>query len=106
MAANDTDRYLAYLGSNVRRLRLARGKTQLQFAEDIKMNLRFLQRIESGAVNLRFHSFITLASNLNVPPGSLLRPVKVHEKRRGRPPKGLHQAVRSKGSPSLRYEPK
>lgn len=80
-----TDQYLAYLGTNVRRLRLQRGLTQPEFAEFLDMDLRFLQRIESGAVNLRFHTFITLATKTGVAPSALLRKVKVHEKKRGRP---------------------
>ena len=85
MGSGLTDQYLAYLGANVRRLRLQRGMTQPQFAEFIDMDLRFLQRIESGLVNLRFHSFITLAQKTGLSPATLLRKVKVHEKKRGRP---------------------
>jgi hypothetical protein len=51
------------------------------------MDLRFFQKIESGSVNLRFRSFISLAEKLEVPPASLLRRVKIHEKKRGRPRK-------------------
>lgn len=63
------------------------GLTQPQLAEELEMDLRFLQRIESGAVNLRFHSFVRLAEKLKVSPPLLLRKVKVHEKKRGRPKK-------------------
>lgn len=93
MGSGVTDQYLAYLGANVRRLRLKQGMTQPELAESIDMDLRFLQRIESGAVNLRFHSFIRLAERLGVAPAVLLRKVKVHEKVRGRPRK--NSAARS-----------
>lgn len=85
MREDPTELYLAYLGANVRRLRLRRRMSQPRFAELIDMNLRFLQRIESGQVNLRFHSLIRLATKLGVEPSALLRKVKVHEKIRGRP---------------------
>lgn len=87
MGSGLTDQYLAYLGANVRRERLRRGLTQSGLAEALEMDLRYLQKIESGSVNLRFHSFIRLAEQLGVPPGSLLHKVKVHEKKRGRPRK-------------------
>lgn len=87
MGTGLTEQYLAYVGANVRRWRIRRGLTQLELAELVEMDLRFLQRIEAGAVNLRFRSFIRVAERLSVEPRALLRKVKIHDKKHGRPKK-------------------
>ena len=56
-----------------------------QLAEAIDMAPRFLQRLESGRVNLRIDSLVRLAVGLNVAPGALLRKAKLVASKVGRP---------------------
>jgi transcriptional regulator with XRE-family HTH domain len=43
---------LKNFGANVRRERLARGLTQERLAERVDLNLRTVQKVEAGAVNI------------------------------------------------------
>ncbi len=94
MRSDPSDPYLAYLGANVRRLRIARGASQEQLAEAIGMDLRFLQRVETGLLNLRLKSIVRLAEQLDVTPGALLRKTKIPERKRGRPRKNARRPTR------------
>lgn len=49
--AND-DRILSALGANIRRERSARGVTQEKLAEVADLNIRTVQKIESGSLNV------------------------------------------------------
>jgi transcriptional regulator with XRE-family HTH domain len=84
-AADPTSTLLAYLGANVRRLRARRALTQEALAELADIDVRYVQRIERGAVNLRFRSFAKLATALEVPPAALLRPAALKPIKVGRP---------------------
>ncbi len=43
---------LERFGANVRRERYARGLTQQQFAESVDLNIRTVQKIEAGDINI------------------------------------------------------
>jgi transcriptional regulator with XRE-family HTH domain len=68
-AADPTSTLLGYLGANVRRWRARREMTQEELAELADIDVRYVQRIERGTVNLRFKSFAKLAVALQVKPG-------------------------------------
>ena len=85
VTGDPTETYLAYLGANLRRERARKGMTQEALAEAAEMDVRFLQRIEGGHLNLRFRSFIRLATALGVRPGALLRRTAVPAPKVGRP---------------------
>lgn len=85
--ADPTKILLAYLGANVRRGRERQGLTQEELAELADIDVRYVQRIERGTVNLRFASFVKLATALKVAPGLLLRRAPLQAPRVGRPPK-------------------
>ncbi|MBI3184156.1 MAG: helix-turn-helix transcriptional regulator [Myxococcales bacterium] len=59
--------------------------TQEALAEEANIDVRFLQRVERGTVNLRFHSFIRLAVALGIKPSALLRERKTIAPKAGRP---------------------
>lgn len=71
--ADPTHCLLVSLGANVRRWRKRRGLTQEALAEKADLDVRYVQRVERGSVNLRFRSFAILATVLAVKPGLLLR---------------------------------
>jgi transcriptional regulator with XRE-family HTH domain len=75
-----------YVGANVSRVRARVGLTQEKLAEAAELDLRFLQRVERGRTNLSVQVLASLADALGVEPGRLLRPAKLPEARRGRPP--------------------
>ena len=77
--------FLAFIGTNVYRLRVRRDLTQEQFAELVSLDARFLRRVERGTVNLRFDTIVRLADALGVEPGVLLRRVKLVAPKTGRP---------------------
>lgn len=82
-----TEILLGYLGANVRRWRLRRHLTQEDLAERAEVDLRWVQRVERAAVNLRFRSFARIASALGVKPAQLLRQAEKEPVRVGRPKK-------------------
>ena len=85
MVGRQTKVYLAYLGANVRKLRTRLGLTQEKLAEATDLDVRFIQRMEHGRVNLRFDTLVRLSECLKVDPGSLLERVQVIKSRPGRP---------------------
>jgi transcriptional regulator with XRE-family HTH domain len=78
---------LGYVGANVRRLRTARGMIQQELADAAGVHLRFVQRIELGRTNLGVEVLVKMADALGVDPRALLKPAKLPEVKRGRPPK-------------------
>lgn len=86
MPRKETRRLLAYLAANVRRTRESRAFTQEGLADRADLALRYLQRIERGAVNPSVGVLAALATALNVAPGDLLqRATPLPPPRRGRP---------------------
>ncbi len=52
------------LGANVRRERYARGMTQQQLAELVDLNIRTIQKIEGGEINILVTTFVRLQKAL------------------------------------------
>lgn len=59
------------IGTNLRRLRKARGLSQETLAHDAGMSLRFLAGLERGEENPSLQSLVKLATALGVKPGAL-----------------------------------
>lgn len=77
--------FQSFLGANVRRWRRRRELTQENLIELTGMDIRFLQRIESGTINARLDTVVRLAQALDVEPSALLRRAKVVAPKSGRP---------------------
>jgi transcriptional regulator with XRE-family HTH domain len=78
---------LRFVAANVRAMRLRRGLTQEVLAEVAEVDLRFLQKIETGRTNLSLDVLVRLADALSIKPGLLLRAARLPLPRPGRPPK-------------------
>jgi len=78
---------LQYVAAHVKALRARRGLTQEGLAEVAEIDLRFLQKIETGKTNLSLDVLLRLSAALQVKPGVLLRKTAFMKPRRGRPPK-------------------
>ncbi len=78
---------LEYFAANVRRLRVRAGKTQEELAVALGVDLRYLQRIEGGTLNVGLLTVARFAVLLGVPPSQLLRKASLPEPKRGRPKK-------------------
>jgi transcriptional regulator with XRE-family HTH domain len=69
-----TDKTLLLLfGSNVRKIRITRGKTQEQLADDIGASQVQIARIENGTVNTTVFYIFALSKALNVDAGDFFR---------------------------------
>ena len=62
-------------GANVRRERMARGITQERLAEFVDLNIRTVQKIEAGEINILLTTVVRFYRVLNCPWGRLM-PVK------------------------------
>lgn len=62
--AKDEKRLLAGLGANLRRERTARGVTQEKLAELADLNIRTVQKIESGKLNILITTAVRLQRSL------------------------------------------
>ena len=60
--------------------------TQEALAEAATVDLRFLQKVETGSANLSITILVRLADALHLKPGLLLRSARLPPPRRGRPP--------------------
>ena len=76
---------LKSIASNVRRARLRAQLTQEALAEIAEMDARFVQRVETGEIDLRIGTLVRLASALNVRPPVLLKSSSPIRRRAGRP---------------------
>ncbi|MFN2508789.1 MAG: helix-turn-helix transcriptional regulator [Chthoniobacterales bacterium] len=65
---------LVEFGANLRRERLARGMTQEKFAEKADLNIRTVQKIESGALNVLITTARRIQSGLGCRWDRLLPP--------------------------------
>jgi transcriptional regulator with XRE-family HTH domain len=75
------------LGRRVREVRTGRGWTQEAAAERLGIDVRELQRIEAGRVNLTLHTLLRLARVLGAPVRELFDAPKSRAPRKpGRPP--------------------
>ena len=62
--ADNEKKILADLGANVRRERTARGITQEKLAELADLNIRTIQKIESGELNVLITTLIRIQRGL------------------------------------------
>jgi transcriptional regulator with XRE-family HTH domain len=86
----DEDRlakYLTYVAANVRRLRDKRALTQEALAEASDITQRHLAEIERARTSVSLATLVAIAEALGVTPRDLLRPARMVEVKRGRPPK-------------------
>lgn len=60
-----TQAQLKRFGANVRRERIARGMTQEELAELIELNIRSLQKIEAGQINILVTTTMRIQRALN-----------------------------------------
>ena len=74
-----------YVGANVRRYRVARDLTQEKLAQLVGIEVKSLQRIESGFGNVTARVLASLAANLNVTIEAMFVPAQLEPRKRGRP---------------------
>lgn len=86
MRALEPDRVVRGLGRRVAELRAQSGRTQEQLAERLKMQVKYLQRVEGGSQNLSVRTLVRFANALGVPVAELFRPPASTQVRVGRPP--------------------
>lgn len=79
----------SYIGANVRRVRIRRGLSQERLAEFADLDIRSIQLIEGGFINLGVAVLVDVADALQVSPARLLRPARSMERKIGRPPTRL-----------------
>lgn len=84
---NDEVRLLQSIGVRVAELRSARGLTQEQLAEKVRLSVRYVQRIEAGRQNLTVATLARLGNLLGVRATALLKPARLRARRPGRPPR-------------------
>jgi transcriptional regulator with XRE-family HTH domain len=63
---------LKRFGANVRRERVARQLTQERFAELVDLNIRTVQKIEAGKLNILLTTLLRIQRALNCPWSKLL----------------------------------
>jgi len=86
MSGTSREPILQYVAANVRRARKRLHLTQEELAARIGLkDERYIQRIESGTVNIGLVMLSRIADVLSVTPGSLLKKAKLPEPKRGRP---------------------
>ncbi len=62
MGSSTIEQRLAFISANVRREREALGWTQTQLAEEIGVDLRYVQTLESGTANPTAQTLIRLGA--------------------------------------------
>jgi len=65
-------RVLQYLGANIRRERTARAITQENLAELADLNIRTIQKIEAGSINVLITTVLRIQKALDCPWNKLL----------------------------------
>lgn len=78
---------MQYAAANIRRLRKARGFTQEELADRSGLDVTYLARVERATINLSIGVLAVIADALEVEPGRLLRPARMHVIEMGRPRK-------------------
>jgi transcriptional regulator with XRE-family HTH domain len=73
-SSDDADRALRELGAAVRRERLAREWTLDQLAEATDLDPAYIQRVESGKINVTFRTMHRIATGLGVELADIVRP--------------------------------
>jgi transcriptional regulator with XRE-family HTH domain len=80
--------------ANIRRLRTAAGWTQEQLAEAVGVDLRYLQRLESGVIDAKLSLLDRFASAFEVDLRELVVAGRLVPRRRGRPSTARAAAAR------------
>ena len=80
-----TGAVLRYIGANVRRLRIARGWTQIELAKATGLKERYVQVLETGTANPTVKVLIDVADALGVAPAELFVEAKAEPRRPGNP---------------------
>jgi transcriptional regulator with XRE-family HTH domain len=70
---NDLAQVQRRVGRRISELRAAIGTTQEQLAEGSGLDVRYVQRIEAGEINLTLESLVRLANVLRVPVDSIFQ---------------------------------
>jgi len=86
---------LTYVAANVRRCRERHDWTQETLAERADVDVKYLQRVERGTVNLSVCVLVALAEALGVRPSALFRSAFLPNPTRGRPRRKKRVASRS-----------
>lgn len=89
-----SDRIIDNVGRRIAQLRQARGWTQRETAERLRIEEQSLQRFERGA-NLTLRTLVKLAKILGVEPQDLFKDAAPQERRPGRPRKSAAPAPAS-----------
>jgi transcriptional regulator with XRE-family HTH domain len=87
MARQGVSRVRGDVGRIVAELRRARGLTQERLAEELRVTLKYLQRVEAGKENLTIGSLVKIANRLRVKVKALFEEPASRHIRRGRPPR-------------------
>lgn len=67
-------RQLKQIGANIRRQRTEKGMTQERLAELVDLNIRTVQKIEAGDINMLVTTTMRIQKALGCPWGKLLSP--------------------------------
>jgi DNA-binding XRE family transcriptional regulator len=86
IVAASEQRALEFVAANVRRHRRAAGLTQMQLAEAIGVEPRFVQAIEAAQAAPSFKNLCALARALDLEVRDLFEPAKLTVRNPGRPP--------------------
>lgn len=69
---SDPEKVIKNVGKCVAALRVARGLTQQELADQLGITVNYVQRIEIGGSNLTMHTLVRWANWLDVEPAQLL----------------------------------
>lgn len=86
MRSADPDRVVLDVGRRIAEGRVARQLTQEELAEELGLNIKYLQRIERGQ-NLSIRSLVQIANVLRLSVADLFAPPTSRRRRVGRPPR-------------------
>ncbi|MEI9953583.1 MAG: helix-turn-helix transcriptional regulator [Pseudomonadota bacterium] len=82
------ERIISDVGRRIAEARRARGWTQQQAAEKLKMEVQSVQRIERGRENMTIRTLVGIARTFGVVTRTLFEPPTTRERKPGRPKKG------------------
>jgi transcriptional regulator with XRE-family HTH domain len=72
------------LGKQVREIRESRGLTLEQASAQMDVDLKHLQKVEGGQLNVTLVTLLRVADGLNVAPSALFERVAIAKRRKGR----------------------
>jgi len=80
-----TEHILDWFGANVRTLRETQNLTQQELAETLRVDPRYVRRVESGEVNVGLITVAKFANALGVEPARLIEQAALQRRKAGRP---------------------